>query len=113
MKRLFAWGVEYEYCLTNPAKDVGAKGLATARTHYPQDDDYYAVINIAPLRIVLMARLACLTGRRRNDIVKMTRRDLNAEGIFLDESKMDKPSLVLWTDELSRRSQRILSGCSQ
>ncbi len=100
MKRLFAWGMEYEICTANPAKEVGLKGLSRARTHYPQDNNYYAAINVAPLHIALMAHLAYLTGRRRNDIVKISRRDLEDEGILFEESKTDKSALVIWTDEL-------------
>jgi len=100
LRRLFAWAVEYEYLPTNPAAAVSTKGMAKPRTHYVQDDDYRTLLIHAPLNVALMAHLALLTGRRRQDIVKIRRSDLELEGIYFAESKTDKAALVQWTDEL-------------
>lgn len=100
LRRLFAWAVEYEYMATNPAAAVSTKGMAQARTHYVQDDDYRTLLIHAPLNVALMAHMALLTGRRRQDIVKLRRSDMELEGVFFEESKTDKAALVQWTDEL-------------
>ncbi len=86
---------------TNPAKDIKTKNLVKARTHYIEDEDYLAAVNIAPLNIAIMMHLAYLTDRKRTDIVNL-HNELNfwPEGILFKESKTDKYALVAWTDEL-------------
>ncbi len=86
---------------TNPAKDIKTKDLVKARTHYIEDEDYLAAINIAPLNIAIMMHLAYLTDRRRTDIFNLHKK-LNfwPEGVLFKESKTDKSALVAWTDEL-------------
>lgn len=102
LKRLFAWAVEYEFMTANPAKPVDTRGLAVAREHYVQDNDYFAMLVAAPLNVAVMAHLAYLTGRRRTDILKIKRGDLELAGIYFEESKTDKAAMVGWTEELEQ-----------
>ncbi len=80
---------------TNPAKDIKTKDLVKARTHYIEDEDYLAAINIAPLNIAIMMHLAYLTDRRRTDIFNLHKK-LNfwPEGVLFKESKTDKSASI-------------------
>jgi len=108
IKRVFAWAVEYEHTESNPAKEVSLRGMAQARRYYVQDDDYMAALNMAPLKVALIAHLAYLTGRRRTDILNATRHSLRADGLFFAESKTDKEALIGWTEHLRQTVDLIL-----
>lgn len=108
IKRLFQWGIEYEHHPgPNPATGISLKGLSKPRDHYVQDNDYFSLLCVAPLRIALLSHLALLTGRRRQDLVRLKRSDIERDGIFFRESKTDKSSRVLWSDELRQLVELI------
>lgn len=107
LKRVFTWAISYDLTSTNPAKEIKLKGLADARDHYVQDEDYTALLNIAPWRVAVAAHLAYLTGRRRRDVLSLTKANIQPEGLLIKESKTGKVSLIVWTNEL-RETVRIL-----
>lgn len=100
MKRVFKWAISYDLTSDNPAKEIDLKGLVEVRDHYVQDVDYQAMLNMAPWRVACAAHLAYLTGRRRRDILGLTRANVQPEGLLLQEGKTGKHSLILWSDEL-------------
>lgn len=107
IKRVFQWAVSYDLAKTNPAKEIKLKGLAAARDHYVQDEDYQALLNLAPWRIAVAAHLAYLTGRRRRDILGLTKANIQPEGLLLQEGKTGKVSLIEWSEEL-RETVRMM-----
>lgn len=100
LKRLFNWALEMELMTANPAKPIRIKGLTRARLYYVQDSDYLAMLNLAPLKVALIAHLAYLTGRRRTDILNIKRPDLTKDGVAFIENKTGKHTTVEWSGEL-------------
>ena len=102
LKRIFRWGIQYEWLKENPAKEVELKGLEKPREHYVQDADYDAALNLAPWKLACFAHLSLLTGRREGDILRLHRGNVQPEGLLIQEGKTGKYSLILWSDELEQ-----------
>lgn len=111
LRRLFSWAVEEGYATVNPAKAVKMKS-PPPRTHYVQDDDYQAALALAPVGVALILHLMYLTGRRRGDITRLTRSSVQSDGLYFEESKTGKLTLVMWTRELRQTVDLALETCA-
>lgn len=100
MKRVFSWAIQYDLASDNPAKPVDLKGLNTVREHYVEDEDYLAAIYQAPWKVALVLHLIYLTGRRPTDVLEMSVRHVQPEGLLLKASKTGKHALVQFNDDL-------------
>jgi len=103
LKRVFAWGIEYEYATSNPAKEVKPKA-AEARKHYVSDGEYRFVLDLAmhsgsPYLANIM-ELAFMCRLRLSEVLDLDRSCLLKEGLLTIRRKGSKDALVTWTDRL-------------
>lgn len=103
LKRVFAWGVEYEYVISNPAKEVKPKA-AEARKHYVSDGEYCFVLELArrsgsPYLANIM-ELAYMCRLRLSEVLDLDRSCLLEEGLLAIRRKGSKDALVTWSDRL-------------
>jgi len=103
LKRVFAWGVEYEYVISNPAKEVKPKA-AEARKHYVSDGEYRFVLDLArqsgsPYLANIM-ELAYMCRLRLSEVLDLDRSCLLKEGLLAVRRKGSKDALVTWTAHL-------------
>ncbi len=103
LKRVFVWGIEYEYVVSNPAKDVKPKAVE-ARHHYVSDGEYRFVLDLArqsgsPYLANIM-ELAYMCRLRLSEVLDLDRSCLLKEGLLAIRRKGSKDALVTWTDRL-------------
>jgi integrase len=83
----------------NPCKGV-ERHTERERRRYISDAEYLAVHGRAtPVMRVLMD-LAYLTGQRQGDIVKLTYRQFETDGIAFEQAKTGRKLIVRWSDAL-------------
>lgn len=103
LKRVFAWGIEYEYVTSNPAKEVKPKA-AEARKHYVSDGEYCFVLELArnsgSLYLANIMELAYMCRLRLSEVLDLDRSCLLEAGLLTARRKGSKDALVTWTDRL-------------
>ena len=85
----------------NPLRGLQYRNPEPPRERYVTDDELALAIEAArqPWLKALMW-LAYLTGLRRGDLLKLTRFQLQEDGLMVKESKTGKRVLIAWTPEL-------------
>ncbi len=68
------------------------------------------MINLAPWKVACAAHLAYLICRRRADILGITRAAVQPEGLLIKEGKTQKPSSILWSEELRQLINLLLES---
>ncbi len=94
MKRVFNWAIQYDLTSENPAKPVDLKGLNVVREHYVEDEDYIMALILAPWQLALAFHMIYLTGRRPKDVLEMSVKNVQPEGLLMRASKTVKYELV-------------------
>ncbi|MAC32263.1 MAG: integrase [Haliea sp.] len=81
-----------------------------ARDRYVTDAELIAFAATLPVKWQLLVSLAVWTGRRKSELLNLTRADLTEEGIAFSNSKRKGDRFtVAWTDELRGIVEAILS----
>lgn len=62
--------------------------------------EYVAIYQRADARLQCIMDLLYLTGQRVNDVLRLKRSDLTADGLYFQQQKTGKKILVQWSDEL-------------
>jgi len=87
--------------IQNPCFGIFEKDEARkSRTRYVTDDEYLIVRDLAPQILGFAMDAAWIGGFRKNDIIRMERKHLTAEGVLYEPTKDHKYSLIEWNDEL-------------
>lgn len=102
---LFGWGIEHEWCETNPAKQV-RKFREAPRDRYIEDWEYVIPYDISlessyPY-LAPMMEIAYLCRARSTEVLKLTEHDLLPEGIYLKRAKKSASEITGWTDRLRK-----------
>jgi integrase len=88
---LFNFGIENDYCDTNPAARM--KRTGRARSYRPWDDAACAAFEASapPTPLLTAYMLARYTGQRQADVLAMTRAAYDGRGISLVQGKTAEP----------------------
>ena len=96
LKKAIRWGANIT---VNPCKDI-EKNKETPRERYIEDDEFWAVHDMAPPAIQLAMLLSYLTGLRQGDVLGLQQKHLTKEGISIQTGKTGKKMLFKWTPAL-------------
>lgn len=99
MSRAYSWGYERGYVKGNPCKGV-SKLKVDPRDKYAEDDEYYAILEIARPSVRIAMELAYLCAMRVSDILKIRYSQVLDEGLFAKQGKTGVKQIKLWTDRL-------------
>ncbi|MEW7977776.1 MAG: hypothetical protein AB2814_10235 [Candidatus Sedimenticola endophacoides] len=101
LKRVFRWAITRKYAKEDPTQGIRLQTTKKGDTgRYVTDDELRAAIIQAPIKIALIAYLGYLTGRRKTDLICISRAQDTKEGLVFSESKTGKRTIVEWTDDL-------------
>lgn len=96
---LLNYGMDLEICTKNVC--IGFKGNAEPpRNRYVSDQDYRAARALASEPVRLAMDIAYQTGLRLGDILKLTLKDLEEDGIHVLTGKDKKRMVFQWTPDL-------------
>lgn len=99
MSRLYAWAYERGIVSTNPCLGV-RRFTEKARDRYITDDEYYAVLAQSDDRLRAIIEIAYCCAARISDVLKIERKDIREEGIFIAQGKTGKAQIKGWTPRL-------------
>lgn len=95
----------------NPALGI-EKHIEKSRDRLLTPEEFQRIRKVAPARLQSVMDLLYLTGQRVNDVLRIKRSDLTAEGIQFQQQKTGKKILVRWTPEL-RTAVETAKGLSE
>lgn len=99
LRTVFAYAVRKQLVDTNPC--VGVKRLAERkRERYITDAEWRAIFDKAGARLQVIMRVAYLTGQRIDDVLKIRRTQIGADGIEFKQKKTGAKLLVRWSPDL-------------
>jgi integrase len=104
LKRVFRWAMERDYATEDPTKGVRLEQTKKKGTgRYVTDQELRDFIILAPVKIGLLALLGYLTGRRKTDLLYISKAQETERGLeFADgESKTGKATYVEATNDLT------------
>jgi len=99
MSTVFGWGFERGKVPTNPCKGV-RKFTEKARERYITDIEYQAVYDAAPIQVKIAMEISYLCAARKADVLKLTRKQLLEDGIFIKQGKTGKEQIKRWNPRL-------------
>lgn len=110
LSHCFTKAIEWGAIKDNPCSHV--KRLPQKkRTKYVTDEDFYTVMQSAPLLIQLAMELAYLTGLRKGDILTLKHTDITIDGLYKLINKTQKTTgreqLFEWEEELTSCINKI------
>lgn len=83
----------------NPCFGLRLEGSG-ARDRYVTDDEFLIVRDLAPAILGYAMDAAWIGAFRKNDIIRMERKHMTADGVLYEPTKDSKFSLIEWNDEL-------------
>lgn len=97
----YTWGVSVGLCgiQINPVRGV-LRESSVSRKRLITEKEYKRVYNEAAANLQVAMELAYLCRMRREEIVKLERKDITEQGIIVRRVKNSKTQLVLWTPRL-------------
>jgi integrase len=99
LRTVFAHAVRQQLVDSNPC--VGVKRLAERkRERYITDTEWLAIFEKAGPRLRVIMRVAYLTGQRIDDVLKIRRTQIGADGIEFKQKKTGAKLLVRWSPDL-------------
>jgi integrase len=109
VSRLFSFGIDNDYCLTNPAARMKRIGRAVSYT--PWSDEACATFEAAKpepwmMRAYMLARY---TGQRLGDVLAMTWRAYDGQGVYVAQEKTERTNDPIWICA-HRRLRAYLDG---
>lgn len=99
MSKVYNWGYERGYAKGNPCKGV-TKFTLKARDKYAEDEEYYAILEVARPSIRIAMEIAYLCAMRVGDILKINYSQVLEDGLFAKQGKTGTKQIKLWTDRL-------------
>ncbi len=108
LSAVFSWGFQRGRCKLNPCKGV-SKFTEKARERYIEDWEYQAVYDAASPALRVAMEISYLCAARQGDVLKMTKAQLQAEGIFIRQGKTARKQIKGWTPRL-RAAVALASG---
>jgi integrase len=99
MSHLMRFAVRIGRCDTNPCETI-QRHPESPRDRYVTNDEYNAVWIAAAPHLRVLMDLAFLTGQRQGDLVKLTREQLQADGIHFKQGKVGRKLIIAWSDNL-------------
>lgn len=104
--RSIQWGARADHPMTNKRVE---KFSLRARDRYVADGELVAFANTLPPKWQLFVSLALWTGRRKAELLALTRHDVLEQGLRFTNNKRKGDTFVLgWTDELSAIVRGVL-----
>ena len=94
-----SWGFERGWLDLNPCKGV-KRFTETSRDRYVTDEEYAAVLEVAPPAVRAAMEIAYLCAARQKDVLELNVFQLKEEGIFIQQSKTAKKQIKTWTPRL-------------
>ncbi len=110
MSKVFSWGYERGKITINPCLKV-RKFTEKSRTRYITDDEYFAVLNVAPPYLQAAMEISYCCAARQGDILSLERSQLLDEGIMIKQGKTNKAQIKSWSDRL-RSAVRLALTCN-
>ena len=105
---VFDYAVEEQLIASNPC--VGIKRLPEAkRRRLVAVDEYHRIHAAASPRLRCIMDLLFLTGQRVMDVVRLRRRDLQADGIYFGQQKTGAQLVRKWTPDLRAAVDRAMA----
>lgn len=89
----------------NPCREVRRRP-ERPRRRYVRDDELFIVYNLSPAWLRKAIVLACITGMRRGDILRLGPDNITKDGLLYEQGKTGRRLLIEWTDELKRVAVR-------
>jgi len=99
LSNVFKYCNTYIQSIVNPCRGVYRKKYSP-RTTVPTEQQYMALINIAPLWFCAALELIYLCRLRRSEVITLTRRDKKDEGLFCRRTKGSENTVIRWSDRL-------------
>lgn len=99
MSKIYNWGYERGYVKSNPCTGV-MKFKIKPRDKYAEDDEYYAILEVARPSVKIAMEIAYLCAMRISDILKINYSQILDEGLFARQGKTGTKQIKLWTDRL-------------
>lgn len=96
---VMSWGFERGHVITNPCKGIKPFKMK-GRDRYVTDKEYKDVYDIAPPNVQAAMEIAFLCAARQGDIIKLTKADIQTEGLFIHQGKTGKKQVKRWTPRL-------------
>lgn len=97
--RLYAWAYERGKVPSNPCKGV-RRFTETARERYISDAEYLAVLAQADDTLRAIIEIAYCCAARVSDVLKIERKHVLEEGLFIKQGKTGKAQIKGWTPRL-------------
>lgn len=99
LSSVFAYAIRWGIVESNPCRDVKANKEAPRR-RYVTDEEFTAVLELAPPAVACAMLLAVLTGLRQGDVLALTWAQVGSEGLAVEQGKTKRRLLFMWTPEL-------------
>jgi integrase len=96
---VFDRALDRELVAANPCHRIKRRKIA-ARERLITAGEYAAIYANATPRIQVLMALCALTGQRIGDVLALTRRQLQEDGVHFVQQKTGKRLVVAWTPEL-------------
>jgi len=99
MSRVYSWGYERGFVKANPCLGV-SKFKAPPRERYVTDDEYQAVLTVAPMSVFIAMEISYLCAARISDVLGLKWEQIRNEGIFIQQGKTGKKQIKAWNPRL-------------
>lgn len=99
LMNVMSWGYERGHVTINPCKGVKPFKLKP-RDRYVTDKEYQAIYDIASPNVQAAMEIAYLCAARQGDILKLTKADIQDEGLYIHQGKTGKKQIKRWTTRL-------------
>ncbi len=101
MSKVFSWGYQRGKCNGNPCHDVD-KFSEKSRDRYITDKEYAAVLECATPLLFAAMEISYCCAARQGDVLNLTPKQLEDEGIYIKQGKTGKAQIKAWTPRLRR-----------
>jgi len=99
LSKIYSWGFERGYVTEHPCKGV-SRFSEKSRTRYITDAEYMLVYNAAALSVQVAMEISYLCAARQGDVLKLTKSQLQEEGIYIKQGKTGKEQIKAWSTRL-------------
>lgn len=99
LSRVYGWAYERGMVAGNPCKGV-RQFKEEERDRYITDEEYNALLSVAPPVVQVAMELAYLCLARQGDVLGLQKSQLLPEGIFIRQGKTSAKQIKAWSDRL-------------
>ena len=99
LSKLFSWGFERGHVTAHPCKGV-SRFTEAKRDRYIEEHEYKAVYEHANIAVKVAMEISYLCAARQGDVLKLTKSQLQKDGIYIKQGKTGKAQIKAWSPRL-------------